>query len=193
MVLAIVSVAIGYGLTRTWGGWCFASILSFVGLYFLISVFMNAMVNMTTKAMSRLGEEQAIDEREVMALRLLDVDVAKSRALSLLEKQDKFVCETFDGTLRNDMQLHLPPCVRELFSQYRIVHLPQADSAIGHEFYGKSKSFPDMTRIGISVETAELVFRQGDETIFLVDGFEKSVDDEADRFRSIYHWLLIEH
>jgi hypothetical protein len=127
-------------------------------------------------------------QRALADIRNLPFMEAKKRALSALEKPDRFECVRMP--LTEPLSDSLPGSIRDLFSVFASIRA--VEPLLSREKIGPSKYRHGFIRIGTSVDSTELVIRPGEDQIYEIDGSSEADEREIKEGGnpSVYHWIL---
>lgn len=122
----------------------------------------------------------------------LPFETVKARAEEILEDKSKFLCVRASMPVPNNIS-HLGEYVADIFNKYKSIKAIQGEEYLGWDQVGKSLLNQAYTRIGRDLDDlTEFVVRPGENSVYEIDGSEKSSEKFEDvRYSSIYHWILI--
>ena len=177
---------LAYFLSKTPIGFIIVFVLSFTLVASLYHLVVRILVGIASrdpiiKAIRNLEEEIA----------RLPVENVKAEAEQLLKDSSRFSCSKATKSLPGFIQ-SLGSHLVDVFGKYKSIRTVQGQVVLGWDEVGISDLNPEYVRIGKDEEFfTEIVVRKGEETIYVIDGSEKSKGDiEQDRYSTIYHWIL---
>ncbi len=146
-----------------------------------------------TSGLSRAGarsqaETQKEQEEQDEVIFAVPLAEARAQVESLLADPDKFECIKAPPA-DPDVLESLAPGLRAFFTTYERVRILHGDTDLDRGSIGPSTLNARYLRIGSDVEHTELVVEPGEETVFEIDGSERS-ESEMQAYPSIYHSLL---
>ncbi len=163
-------------------------IVTFLVLLFIVGVSGVNQLVIKQKSMSKFAKEYMHEKQRINALPLQS---AKDKAEMLLADSQKFRCiKEANG---NDVLLErLSPQLRAFFSLYQTVETVLGEARLNRADIKAVEYDKGLLQIGTDMAGTTLVVRPLQETVYIIDGTERSKTEISEhQFPSLYHWILM--